>query len=678
MYLSKLYIENFKLFKQTTIHFNETLNVLTGANNSGKTTILEAISLWESCFYKMLNQTQKDIFAPNPRRLVAHAGDYKLGYLKNDWGEYKPAETYVSDKEMLSVRTSIPGDVHHFGEIKNPIFLEATLKEAETEIIIGFDIVATIAGPYKISFKDSKDFDYLHFNRFFKRFPSPINVIYASPIANVQASEDFETYPKVKAKINARESVSVIRNRLYNLTNDKRGVWNQYLDDLSYVLTDREEKIELIFEGNASKEVEISAKIRTNSRGYFTNLSLIGSGTLQIMEILLASHEEKSDFSMILLDEPDSHIHRDIQKRLVRFLSENAKSNQIFISTHNESLIRSINPHFLFHLEGGKRGEYKPIIAEKMIGIERGLQPSHQLKILQSLGNESALDFINALESDVLVFVEGKDDAIYLQKILNNKYSNVKFSKIMYWAFEGIDNLFQEITYYKKIFEQFKNESSLWEKSVVIFDKDYFSREQRTKLMAEMKNSLQIDTYIWNAYTIESTLLLDIPQFGGILQRYAAKKGQKNIDISQLNEEITKQIELLSQLLIARITEFENKGGLGNEILRKKQAIQGDSNLRKKERSGFVQAVFQGAETALAPSFRNEILYDLQAGNVATYSKKEDIEALIRAIYATFEVEIADNFTDFFAEMLAEAKAPRPWITEWDNAIQLIENKQKK
>ncbi|MEY4933773.1 MAG: hypothetical protein RIS64_132 [Bacteroidota bacterium] len=53
MYLSKLEIVNFKSFAEVSFDFHPQVNVLTGVNNAGKTTVLEALALWHECYRKI-------------------------------------------------------------------------------------------------------------------------------------------------------------------------------------------------------------------------------------------------------------------------------------------------------------------------------------------------------------------------------------------------------------------------------------------------------------------------------------------------------------------------------------------------------------------------------------------------------------------------------------------------
>ena len=85
---------------------------------------------------------------------------------------------------------------------------------------------------------------------------------------------------------------------------------------------------------------------------------------------------------------------------------------------------------------------YSPI-GTKLSKLENeGLQPTKKMKVLKELGGEDALDFVNALESDRLIFVEGKYDPLYIQTIIDKKYINNNLN-IMYWGFEGVNNIFK-------------------------------------------------------------------------------------------------------------------------------------------------------------------------------------------------------------------------------------------
>ena len=54
MYISKFRIQNFKSFDDVTFHFHEKVNILTGVNNSGKTSVLEALALWQELYALLL------------------------------------------------------------------------------------------------------------------------------------------------------------------------------------------------------------------------------------------------------------------------------------------------------------------------------------------------------------------------------------------------------------------------------------------------------------------------------------------------------------------------------------------------------------------------------------------------------------------------------------------------
>ena len=54
MHLKEFYIDNFRGYRKFKMNTDSNTNILTGVNNSGKTTILEAISLWNEIFSHLI------------------------------------------------------------------------------------------------------------------------------------------------------------------------------------------------------------------------------------------------------------------------------------------------------------------------------------------------------------------------------------------------------------------------------------------------------------------------------------------------------------------------------------------------------------------------------------------------------------------------------------------------
>lgn len=75
MYLKYLTIKNFRAIKETTLNFNKGVNVLIGANNSGKTAVIDALRL--SLGYK----DQKNIYVSKNDFYINSQKIMKIYYL---------------------------------------------------------------------------------------------------------------------------------------------------------------------------------------------------------------------------------------------------------------------------------------------------------------------------------------------------------------------------------------------------------------------------------------------------------------------------------------------------------------------------------------------------------------------------------------------------------------------
>jgi len=538
MNIKTLTIRNFKSFENVTIHFNNKINIFTGVNNSGKTTVLEALALWNECFRKLIRQAGKAVNDKDTKEKMYKMGDFILG-TKNP--------NYIPFQEITSIRSTDVKDIFRNLDSarSNDIILSAELCTENEEIEITFRIIAASGQVYNIIHENYNEFDFEKFKHFFKKLPYSINLIYASPVATLSAFEEFERPAKIKYLSGSRASMSVLRNRIFNLRKDSIE-FNNFLNDLSYVLYNKEKTVSITTMSDELLDMRIKLNLSTVPNSTGVDISLFGSGTLQIIEILLSLYSDKSDLNIVLLDEPDSHIHRDIQMRLLNKIENFTNNSQVFLTTHNETLIRSAAPHYLFHLQEKSKADYRNIMSsETTIKVKKGLQPSPYHNIVSSFGSGNSLDFINALECDKLILVEGEADANYIQTLLKPKLGSTKY---MYWVIEGIDTMFKTIAAYQEVFSLIKNDKSLWEKAVLIFDKDYMTEKQAGLLSSTISKKFNIKTNIWNAYTLESTVLSDLAKFSDLVSRYFIRNG---FVVSK--EEIRTRLPLILSKLIEKI-----------------------------------------------------------------------------------------------------------------------------
>jgi len=655
MHIRKFHLQNFKCFSQITLHdLNDDINILTGVNNSGKTTILEALALWNECFNHLIFQAKR---ADN--RLNINEGDYRF--------YTSPKDTYFSTESLISVqKPQYDSLFHHLTHKK--IYLEVTLSKNQEQIIIGFGIRLVMARVYVITL-ENKPFDYQKFNHFFTHFPHPIKIVYAAAVASLKIIEVFETKPKIDHYVHSHQSIQVLRNRLYRLYYLVQGtlLYPSFIRDLEYILLNNKENIEFSFVTEPQADVHVIVTIKIGQQSTPLDIALLGSGTLQVIEILLSCYEETEDLGIILLDEPDSHIHRDIQKRLLNVLVKHADRQQVFLTTHNESLIRSANPTHLFHLLASSVGEYWPIVSSQYSpGPKIGLQPSRQIKILESLGSESALDYLNAIEADKLIIVEGHNDARYIQTILSNKHQIADNApNVMFWAMGGLDEIIKHIETYQHFFSHIKNKTSLWDKTVLVFDKDRLTQTHRNNLMVALQQKLGINVYIWAAYTIESTLLIETEQFVTLLDKYARHlEKNKPFTLHDLQLIVAEEMEHLIAQKKQEVNSVQSRTALQDYLLNRRAKL--ESHLKLK-----IKSVMPGAEAELSPKTTAETLDALERGELYTVATKHDVDTLIKKSLARLNITLSTEIDHYFIELLELAKY-NPWFAEWDTMIQTL------
>lgn len=112
---------------------------------------------------------------------------------------------------------------------------------------------------------------------------------------------------------------------------------------------------------------------------------------LRRISTLLAFLHGYSDITTILLDEPDAHLHNNLQKKIVNYFID--KDKQFLIATHSEEFIRNVDMHSIISIMSGK-----PVAIDSTD------------KIIKALSEVDNNDVLRTQESPYILYVEGEDD----------------------------------------------------------------------------------------------------------------------------------------------------------------------------------------------------------------------------------------------------------------------------
>ncbi|MBN2543373.1 AAA family ATPase [bacterium] len=334
MRINKLKIERFRCFKNTKIELGLHVNVLVGPNNCGKSSILEAIymsfqflassngiSEWNRKKKKLKGVTLREPLIPIP----------DLSYLSYNLN--KGAQT--SNRIEIDVDTDMES----------------------------FKTWATFSG-HNMNVYSGKDID----DRGGEDYRKKIDEIIKKPptfvplFSGVTALEEHKT-PEVSDYYSKTGKASeILRNKFYELQNN-------HPEQIEKVKRYIREKFNIEF--TDSKVDNLGIYVRTHyvengkhpKKDEDFDISALGSGFQQILHLLLYIFYKDTD--IILIDEPDAHLHRDMQKVLFDLLSEVAEkeSKQIIIATHSFEFIKLATkeePVKLFLIDKNEE-EQKPI-----------------------------------------------------------------------------------------------------------------------------------------------------------------------------------------------------------------------------------------------------------------------------------------------------------------------------
>ena len=178
--------------------------------------------------------------------------------------------------------------------------------------------------------------------------PEPYCVI-TPGVSGISISEEFKTKAVVFKSATRGDSNFYLRNILL-LLKRKEDAWNKF--NIKFHKFFPELELVVNFDEDSDDTIEVYANLASNN--VTLPIDALGTSALQILQIL--SYIYCFEPQMLILDEPDTHLHPNNQRKLISVLNDISieEDIQILLSTHSRHMTdEAINIATFFWMQNG-------------------------------------------------------------------------------------------------------------------------------------------------------------------------------------------------------------------------------------------------------------------------------------------------------------------------------------
>ncbi len=398
MKILDLKLTNFKKFSNLpnpTITFNKNINVLVGANNAGKTSVLKAIQkLFSTENIDVANDANyliKDgnlVFEAN----VQISAPIWLSFLSIAAGQIQqPANKSINlvdfSESLEKYSINIKHNITYVNRAIVRNWAEGKIKENINEFLEELNLGGQLPAIAINSFVNAN-----------------LYAVYKTPLfldSKGQIKETEYFVPLKQIEENSNKNDIDIRGLLYALKKKEPVKFNDFKKRLLEIFTELDDVDVIHNEDFGRFELVLKEKLQKNgdTEQVTYDITNVGQGMQTLVQmfskILLLNP------SIVLMDEPEVHMHPALIKEFIRYVKILSEDIQFIITTHSVVLMNEVGIENLFILKN--EIEQKGVVVEK-VKDNKGI-----LSAVNLLGYEvDAL--IYTLKPKVFVFTEGPSD----------------------------------------------------------------------------------------------------------------------------------------------------------------------------------------------------------------------------------------------------------------------------
>ncbi|MBC6427783.1 MAG: ATP-binding protein [Cellvibrionales bacterium] len=367
--IKKITLRNFKSIGEQVYELGS-FDLLVGRNNSGKSTVLQALAIWQYCvdeFSRTKRTGSKGIQVLLPNFTALPVPEFSLLW-KNRTIRKNPFDPESGKRRQDYILIDI--------------LLEWQDHRGATD---RFGVHLRYHSPQTIYAIPADGWE--RFREYTKKEALP-RIAYVPPFSGLEPAEKRLDEPPMRQQVGKGQPGSVLRNLLLRVSGDAgESDWNELAGIVERWFGVKIKPPEY----DANKDVFITVEYIQNKKRY--DIISGGSGFHQTLTLLAFLFGYRP--TTILLDEPDAHLHVNLQREVVDYFSRKSqeRGTQFLIATHAEEFVRGVNAGQIISLldHVPKRVSSTP-------------------SVLHAMAEVSNEEIVRLVGSPYIVYVEGESD----------------------------------------------------------------------------------------------------------------------------------------------------------------------------------------------------------------------------------------------------------------------------
>ena len=381
---------------------------MVGRNNSGKSTILQALAIWQFCvdeFHRSKRSGAKGIQVVLPNFTALPVPEFNLLW-KDRTDRRWPLVNGDKKQEYILIGIDVEwrrpsGETGSFG-------VELRYHSSQT-------IYAIPRGGWE------------NFRACEQRGDLP-KIAYVPPFSGLEPTEKWLDIAPIRQQVGKGQPGSVLRNLLLRVCPPPSRGADGRLPKGYAPPADWKELAEIIERWfsveihepryDSAKDVYITVEYRQNGKDF--DIIAGGSGFHQTLTLLAFLYGYQT--TTILLDEPDAHLHVNLQREILDYFKRKAAgtSIQFLIATHAEEFVRGVDA-----------GQIVSLLNQ----VPRRVQSAPE--VLRAMAEVSNEEIARLMTSPYILYVEGESDERILRAWADQCGAQTAMDKVCFKAMSG-------------------------------------------------------------------------------------------------------------------------------------------------------------------------------------------------------------------------------------------------